>query len=162
MTITWSTIDDPGETTVEYGVNGFALSASGTRELFVDGGKEKHSQWIHKVRLTELEPNSKYIYHCGSSQGWSSLFYFSTFPEGNDWQPRIALYGDMGNENIQSIPRLQEETQRGLYDAIIHVGDFAYDMDSDNARVGDEFMKQIESIAAYVPYFVCPGNHEEA
>ncbi len=30
----------------------------------------------------------------------------------------------------------------------------------DNARVGDEFMRQIESIAAYIPYQVCPGNHE--
>ncbi|GLV35264.1 uncharacterized protein CBL_01586 [Carabus blaptoides fortunei] len=57
--------------------------------------------------------------------------------------------------------RLQEETQRGLYDAILHVGDFAYDMDSENARVGDEFMKQIETIAAYLPYMTCPGNHEE-
>ena len=28
----------------------------------------------------------------------------------------------------------------GYYDAILHVGDFAYDMDSDNARVGDAFM----------------------
>lgn len=78
------------------------------------------------------------------------------------WKPRIALFGDMGNENSQSLPRLQEETQRGLYDAIIHVGDFAYDMNSDNARVGDEFMNQVQSIAAYIPYQVCPGNHEEA
>lgn len=90
------------------------------------------------------------------------MFFFKTFPEGSNWKPRIALYGDMGNENIQSMPRLQEETQRGDYDAIIHVGDFAYDMNSDNARVGDEFMKQIQSIAAYVPYFTCAGNHEEA
>lgn len=36
----------------------------------------------------------------------------------------------MGNENAQSLSRLQEETQRGLYDAILHVGDFAYDMNS--------------------------------
>lgn len=36
----------------------------------------------------------------------------------------------MGNENAQSLVRLQEETQRGLYDAILHVGDFAYDMDT--------------------------------
>ena len=45
---------------------------------------------------------------------------------------------------------------------ILHVGDMAYDLHTDNARVGDEFMNQIEPIAAYVPYQVCPGNHEEA
>ncbi|TRY83542.1 hypothetical protein DNTS_016254 [Danionella cerebrum] len=30
----------------------------------------------------------------------------------------------------------------------------------DNGRIGDEFMRQIESIAAYTPYMTCPGNHE--
>lgn len=67
----------------------------------------------------------------------------------------------MGNENAQSLARLQRETQLGMYDAIIHVGDFAYDMHSKNARVGDEFMRQIETVAAYLPYMVVPGNHEE-
>ncbi len=42
------------------------------------------------------------------------------------------------------------------------VGDFAYNLEDDNAKVGDEFMRQIEPIAAYVPYLVTPGNHEEA
>lgn len=32
----------------------------------------------------------------------------------------------------------------------------------ENALIGDEFMRQIEPIAAYVPYLTCPGNHEEA
>lgn len=67
----------------------------------------------------------------------------------------------MGNENAQSMARLQRDTEKGMYDAIIHVGDFAYDMNSEDATVGDEFMKQIETIAAYTPYMVCPGNHEE-
>lgn len=67
----------------------------------------------------------------------------------------------MGNENAQSLGRLQVETQDKLYDAIIHVGDFAYDMDSEEGAVGDQYMRQVESIAAYVPYMVCAGNHEE-
>lgn len=114
------------------------------------------------MTLSALDPETRYIYHCGSNNGWSAIFFFKTFPNGSDWVPKIALFGDMGNENDQSLPRLQEETQRGLYDAIIHVGDFAYDMNTDNARVGDEFMNQVQSFAAYVPYQVCPGNHEEA
>lgn len=58
------------------------------------------------------------------------MFWFQTPPAGNDWAPRLVIYGDMGNENAQSLVRLQEETQRGLYDAVLHIGDFAYDMDS--------------------------------
>lgn len=34
-------------------------------------------------------------------------------------------------------------------------------MNSHDARVGDEFMKQIQEIAAYLPYMTCVGNHEE-
>lgn len=31
-----------------------------------------------------------------------------------------------------------------------------------NGRIGDEFMRQIQPIAAYVPYMTSPGNHEDA
>ncbi len=79
---------------------------------------------------------------------------------------------------------LQKETQAGMYDLFMHVGDFAYDMHSvkgyffsksvlvgqvilllknlfqEGGRVGDEFMRQIEAIAAYVPYMTVAGNHE--
>jgi len=41
-------------------------------------------------------------------------------------------------------------------------GDMAYDMNEDNARVGDDYMNAIQSIAAYIPYMTCPGNHENA
>lgn len=111
--------------------------------------------------MLNLTPKTEYIYHCGSKLGWSSEFWFRTPPIETEWSPHVAIFGDMGNENAASLPRLQEEAQRRIYDAIIHVGDFAYDMNSENARVGDEFMRQIEPLAAYVPYMVCPGNHEE-
>ena len=41
-------------------------------------------------------------------------------------------------------------------------GDFAYNMDTENGRVGDAFMNQIQSVAAYLPYMTSVGNHEEA
>jgi len=31
----------------------------------------------------------------------------------------------------------------------------------DNAKVGDEFMRQLEPVASYIPYMTCPGNHEQ-
>ncbi len=121
-------------------------------------------------------------YRVGSDCGWSDIFWFTTFPTSNDWSPRLAIYGDMGNVNAVSLPRLQRETQEGQYDMILHIGDFAYDMFNvsnaimmiirkksririvlkENGERGDEFMRQIEPIAAYIPYMTCPGNHEEA
>ncbi|XP_017771060.1 PREDICTED: acid phosphatase type 7 [Nicrophorus vespilloides] len=161
IVVTWSTFNDTKESIVEYGIGGMVLKAYGNSTVFVDGGKNKHTQYIHRVTLPNLNPKSKYVYHCGSNLGWSPMFWFNTVQNDEDWQPRLAIYGDMGNENAQSLVRLQEETQRGQYDAILHVGDFAYDMNTDNAAVGDQFMRQIESIAGYLPYMTCPGNHEE-
>lgn len=160
IVVTWSTFDDSEESIVEYGINGFALTATGQSEQFIDGGADQHSQFIHKVTLADLTPSTKYVYHCGGKLGWSPEFWFVT--PSNDTAPiQIAIFGDMGNENAQSLARLQQDTQRRMYDAIIHVGDFAYDMNSENAEVGDQFMRQIETIAAYCPYMVCAGNHEE-
>ncbi|XP_054727487.1 acid phosphatase type 7 isoform X3 [Anastrepha obliqua] len=161
VVVTWSTRDDAIESIVEYGFDGLTQHANGTSLKFVDGGDKQKSQYIHRVKLLNLLPNRTYAYHCGGKLGWSPRFEFRTVPTGDDWSPTVALYGDMGNENAQSLARLQQDTQSGMYDAIIHVGDFAYDMNTDDARVGDEFMRQVETIAAYVPYMVVPGNHEE-
>lgn len=35
---------------------------------------------------------------------------------------RMAVYGDMGKDNAYSMTRLQEETQLGHFDLILHVG----------------------------------------
>ncbi|KAH9504726.1 Acid phosphatase type 7 [Bulinus truncatus] len=164
MIVVWSTINDTGDTTVHYGTNGkLTLVATGTRLKFVDGGSEKRSQFINKVILTGLAPETEYTYVVGSeTYGWSDKFTFTTWPAGNNWSPSLVIFGDMGNENAQSLPRMQMDALTGMYDAVLHVGDFAYDMDVDNARVGDEFMRQIEPFASKLPYMTCPGNHEQA
>lgn len=61
-------------------------------------------------------------YHVGCDSAWSSIYSFSAMPDGSDWSPRFAIFGDMGNENGRSIGRLQELAQKGSIDAIIHVG----------------------------------------
>eukprot|EP00064_Thunnus_orientalis_P003392 superscaffoldBa00000274_g3401 len=162
MEVTWTTFNKT-ESKVEYGLLGgrlFEMVAKGDATLFVDSGMEKRKMYIHRVTLTGLKPAATYVYHCGSDVGWSDVFSFTALNDSTSFSPRFALYGDLGNENPQSLARLQKETQLGMYDVILHIGDFAYDMHEDNARIGDEFMRQIQSIAAYVPYMTCPGNHE--
>lgn len=60
IVVTWSTFNDTNETLVEYGINGYVLIASGNSTLFIDGGTEQHSQYIHRVTLPNLTPGSKY------------------------------------------------------------------------------------------------------
>lgn len=74
----------------------------------------------------------------------------------------IAFYGDLGLVNAQSVPRLIKDVDERRYDLIIHNGDFAYDLNTNNGRYGDEFMREIEPIAARVPYQTSVGNHEIA
>lgn len=37
---------------------------------------------------------------------------------------------------------------------ITHCGDFAYNLEDDGGTLGDQFMANIEQVAAYVPYMV--------
>ena len=108
-------------------------------------------------------------------------------PPPQAWSPKVLVYGDMGREGgSESLPALYKEAASGDYAAILHVGDFAYDLDSDGGEVcccglghvhsvqylltlpslpslheqnGDEFMRRLEPIAAAVPYMTSPGNH---
>ena len=48
----------------------------------------------------------------------------------------MIVYGDMGRTGGEpSLPALIQEVASGSYDAILHVGDFAYDLDSDGGVV---------------------------
>lgn len=163
MIVTWNTYSPVKESIVEYGIDQMNFQASGSSRILVNSKKSLPFiaiQYVHKVVLSGLKPGTKYIYHCGSHWGWSSIFTFTTMPDDINWVTRIALFGDMGNINAQSLSRLQKETVKGMYDAIFHVGDFAYDMQDNGGQTGDEFMRQIQPIAAYLPYMTCPGNHE--
>lgn len=161
IVVTWSTFNSTHDSRVQYGEVGMNMEAKGSSKLFIDGGDLKRSQYIHTVTLPNLKFNTKYVYHAGSVYGWSEKFSFKTPREGDDWSVRAAVYGDMGSKNAHSLSYLQDEAERNHFDLILHVGDFAYDMDTDDALVGDEFMRQIQPLAAIVPYMTCPGNHEE-
>lgn len=63
------------------------------------------------------------VYRCGSSQGWSRRFRFRALNDGPHWSPRLAVFGDMGTDNPKALPRLRRDTQQGMYDAVLHVGE---------------------------------------
>ncbi|XP_026332478.1 acid phosphatase type 7-like isoform X2 [Hyposmocoma kahamanoa] len=159
IVVTWTTVEDSLESRVQFGTfhGAFSEEAKGNRTSY----QVLRGQWIHRVTLRDLSFNTTYKYRCGSRFAWSELFSFTTQPEGESVL-RVAIYGDMGVENAHALPYLQQEAENKSVDFILHVGDFAYDMNDNNAHVGDQFMRQIQPIAAITPYMVCSGNHEFA
>jgi predicted phosphodiesterase len=94
-------------------------------------------------------------------QGWSHLFHFRTLSAADHFPLRICIFGDTGYHQGFALPYVQELASRDAIDLIIHLGDLAYDLHSDKGARGDAFLRQIEPIAAYVPFLTVAGNHEE-
>ena len=82
-----------------------------------------------QIILNENKNKTLIDYKVGNhKEGYSEVFHFKSLPSGNDWKPSLAIYGDMGIKNEQSLPLLKEDVKKDLYDAIFHIGDLAYDL----------------------------------
>nr|AAW26678.1 SJCHGC01821 protein [Schistosoma japonicum] len=163
ISITWITQEATENSTVLYGTKLLNMKSTGYAKKFIDGGREQRSMYIHRVILTDLIANTIYNYKCGSLDGWSSVLQFHSLPSHPYWSPKLAVYGDMGEVDAFSLPELIHQVKDlHNYDMILHVGDFAYNMETDNGRVGDKFMRNIQPIASRIPYMTCVGNHEAA
>lgn len=101
-------------------------------------------------------------YQIYSGEAYSEVFYFRTIKPNNS-PAEFLVIGDMGNKQALSVKLLNEEIHNETfrYDMIVHVGDFAYNLEDDEGRVSDAYFQEIQSFAGFVPYQVCPGNHEK-
>ncbi|CEF69793.1 Iron/zinc purple acid phosphatase-like protein [Strongyloides ratti] len=147
--------------TVAYGVNNktLNLTKSGSTEVF------KHmtgniTRYFHKVILTDLSFDTTYYYKVGDGSTWSKIFHFHTFPSNSNNDIKICVLGDMDAGKNFTIIALTKAVSEKKCQLILHIGDIAYQLQKDDGLIGDDFMRQIEPIAAYVPYMVIDGNHE--
>lgn len=63
-------------------------------------------------------------YRVGSEHAFSNVFSFKGLKERSNGGYRFAVYGDFGVTNARSLGRLQNLTQFGDLDFVLHVGDF--------------------------------------
>jgi hypothetical protein len=76
-------------------------------------------------------------------------------------QPEVfAVFGDFGARDAVSLPALLAASAAGTFDAVLHVGDWAYDFDAANSTTGNTFMNEIQGYAATKPVACVEGNHE--
>lgn len=75
MSITWSTIDNPNGTTVEYGTKHVAEKIQdGNVTEFIDKGALRLKQYIHRVTLKGLTPGETYCESADLKTSLLSLF----------------------------------------------------------------------------------------
>ena len=134
------------------------------------------ARYTHAANMTGLTPGARVYYKVGNtntSTVWSKVF---SFRAATDAKPKVGepelhlIYGDMGSSHAYSLCPdcgsatvcnctntslgVVSETEAQM---ILHLGDFAYNFNNDNGVMGDIFMRNIEPIAAQVPYVRHPG-----
>eukprot|EP00937_MAST-01D_sp_MAST-1D-sp2_P007861 g7861.t1 len=177
------------ESTVQWSLDGKswtdAMTATGEAHAFtIDSGRTWYN---HVANMTGLRPATRYYYRVGGAEsGWSQVFDFRSQVDADTLAASLPqhhlVFGDMGaacaftlcdactcdqvcdastcagskNRSAGLVSELGTATH------IVHTGDFAYNLADGGGTVGDQFFRNIEQIAARVPYMVSVGNHENS
>lgn len=112
-----------------------------------------------------MQPGQRYMYRVGCLEGLWSAWTHLAAPRGpcqfSEQQPAsLLVVGDLGFYNSQTVPDLVREVHGGQYDALLHIGDLAYDLQGLQGRRAAQFLRRVEPLASRLPYMVLPGNHE--
>lgn len=130
---------------------------SGRRRWVVS---EERPRKVHRVTIADLEPGTRYGYALKSNavpgEGEGT---FRTLPApGQRAAVRFAVIGDSGGGHpvTRRLLRRIEE-----FDAhfVLHVGDLAYDR-ATRASLFSQFYGPASELAATLPFWVVPGNHD--
>jgi 3',5'-cyclic AMP phosphodiesterase CpdA len=121
----------------------------------------------HKVKLTGLEPRTRYYYSIGSRQDTLQNGpdnYFVTLPlPGAESLYRIAAVGDCGNNSINQRSVRDQLTRylgNNYLDAWILLGDNSYTYGRDAEFQSNFFNIYKDTLLKKYPLFPAPGNHD--
>jgi len=132
----------------------------GVSHLYLDEGNQRNYT-MSFVRFTALKPRARYSYKVKSGSAsavWSPTFSFrAPYSSGAS---RVAIYGDMGNTLHNNMANLRDDCASGTIDALVHMGDHAYDLGYAQDRHGDAYMNAFQPVLASCPWLPVIGNHE--
>ena len=121
---------------------------------------------FHFIKFPALEPGETYIYKvkggAADAVAWSDTFTFRA-PRtdiASGVPTRICMFGDMGISAYNSMGNLGADCAAGKCDAVVHMGDHAYNIGDANSHRGDAYMNGYEPVLASCPWVPIIGNHE--
>lgn len=159
MTVTWMTDSVSDSNIVRYGIDstdefeaeGYSFQANG--ELGV----------VHVVEISDLDPDTTYLYQVGGpTGGWSGEYAFST-GVGPCQQFKFAALGDNRPDTdwlpqFHWNPVLQETVNDGPH-FIVHTGDIV--KSGDETGQWNTFLESSEPHMAQYPVMPAIGNHDD-
>ncbi|CAO3654122.1 unnamed protein product [Mucor fragilis] len=133
--------------------------------VFVDGGIEKKSQFMHTFISKQLEPSTIYKYKI-ETMDKDQIFVSNTYefhtPQEDTPSFKFLATGDLGVANAVSMPVFKELAHNHDYDFVAIMGDQGYNLDDFNGTKGDQYMNFAQDFYARVPLLTTAGNHEQA
>jgi len=153
LVVSWTTFNKTATSIVQYTCPGSApQTVTGNAIVFVDPNPLQIVRFIHTAVIVNLPPNAACDYVVGDADGgWSPSLSFKT-PVNGDEVLNMIVYGDLGLVNSVSMGLIQQEVQSGAVDIVLHTGDYAYDLHTDDGMLGDIWLHVMQPITSAVPY----------
>ena len=158
MVVRWRTVQ-AGPSKVWYGTHPDSLNQSvSSTALLLE----------HELNITGLAPSTTYYYAIGVAdiilKGGTSDYFFTTSPPHGTTPPtRVWVLGDSGtgNDNARAVrDAYYNYIGSDPTDAIIMLGDNAYDDGTDEEYQVAVFENMYEDLLRNIPLWPCPGNHD--
>eukprot|EP01112_Ceratiomyxa_fruticulosa_P000440 TRINITY_DN103_c0_g1_i3.p1 TRINITY_DN103_c0_g1~~TRINITY_DN103_c0_g1_i3.p1 ORF type:complete len:489 (+),score=76.52 TRINITY_DN103_c0_g1_i3:118-1584(+) len=124
-------------------------------------------EYISSITLSSLNGSTAYSYQIivnpRNTSTWSQIYEFKTLPTTPS-PVSLCIFGDMGSYGSILMHKgaggLVPSAQSRNFDFIIHNGDIAYNLGTNNGTIGDDYMNNIQPASAIMPYMFISGNHE--
>jgi hypothetical protein len=134
-------------------------------DVYRDG---PYRSFIYTIYIYDLQPEVIYDYQISSNGVQSKKYSFQvpkTSKTGTNTTTKILVIGDLDMDSISGDTWKQIRARINSkdftsYDAFIHLGDMAYNIEDDAGIRGDYFMQNMATISSWMPYMFIPGNHE--
>ena len=143
------------------------LRIIGSSFKYNEGTLTNRYQYIHTGVMNNLRSECYYEYKVGNGLFWSDVFMYSgrtpDYSAPYDTSPtEFIVLGDWGTGfNGQYTKHLlAQQSKVRNFDAVLHVGDMAYNLNDLEGVIGDRWLNMVQDVAANFAYMTLPGNHE--
>lgn len=126
-----------------------------------------YGRFYYFFRFEELTQYKTHNYTCqyplDSNNETNSNVYSITFPQNHD--TKVLAYGDWSKceDGRRSMKLLMELISKNKYDAMILLGDYAYDLANSKNKdldLGNSFLEWVIPVTSLLPSMLAAGNHE--